>query len=119
PDDSIARAALDAQDQAAERARADAHAARDALAAHERAFATLSERQAVVAAEIRSWKARAGEAARRVTEMDKRAETLAAETAKLADIPDKLAGQLAEAEAKQAGLRTSATEAEAQERAAE
>lgn len=119
PDDAIARAALDAQDQAAERARADANAARDALAAHERAFAALSERQAVVAAESKSWKARAGEAARRVTEMEKRAEALAAEAAKLADLPDTLGRQRGEAEARQAGLRISVAEAETHEREAE
>ncbi|UNU44213.1 chromosome segregation protein SMC [Sphingopyxis sp. YF1] len=119
PDDAIARAALDAQDQTAERARADAGAARDALAAHERALAALSERQAVVAAEIKSWKARAGEAARRVTEMEKRAEALAAEAAKLADLPDRLGRQRSEAEEKQASLRTSVAEAETHEREAE
>ncbi|HMP45440.1 MAG TPA: chromosome segregation protein SMC [Sphingopyxis sp.] len=119
PDDTIARAALDAQEAAAERARADSNAARDALAAHDRAFAALSERQAVVAAEIKSWKARAGEAARRVTEMDKRAEALAAEAARLADLPEKLAAQRAEAEARQAALRDKVAEAEAQERDAE
>lgn len=119
PDDRIARAALDAQEAAAERARADASSARDAQTAHERAFAALSERQAVVAAEIKSWKARAGEAARRVTEMDKRADALAAEAAKLADVPARLAEQLAEAESRQASLREQVTAAEAQERAAE
>lgn len=119
PDDSIARAALDAEDQAAERARSDANSARDALTAHERRLATLSERQAVVAAEIKSWKARAGEAARRVTEMDKRADALAAEAAKLADAPEKLAEQRAAAEEQQAALRDQVAAAEAQERAAE
>ncbi len=119
PDDSIARAALDAEEQAAERARTDANAARDALAAHERTLASLSERQAVVSAEIKSWKARAGEAARRVTEMDKRAEALADEAAKLADAPAKLAEQRVAVEAQQAALRDKVAAAEAQERAAE
>ncbi|WP_137870413.1 chromosome segregation protein SMC [Sphingopyxis sp. 2PD] len=119
PDDSIARAALDAEEQAAERARSDANGAREALTAHERRLATLSERQAVVSAEIKSWKARAGEAARRVTEMDKRADTLAAEAAKLADAPEKLAEQRAAAEEQQAKLRDKVAAAEAQERAAE
>ncbi len=119
PDDSIARAALEAEEHAAERARSDAHAARDALAAHERTLAALSERQAVVTAEIKSWKARAGEAARRVTEMDKRADALAAEAAKLADAPAKLAEQRTAAEAQQAALRDRVAAAEAQERAAE
>ncbi len=119
PDDSIARAALEAEEHAADRARSDANAARDALAAHERTLASLSERQAVVSAEIKSWKARAGEAARRVTEMDKRADALAAEAAKLADVPAKLAQQRAAAEAQQADLREKVAAAEAQERAAE
>ncbi len=119
PDDSIARAALEAEEQAAERARADANNARDALAVHERTLAGLSERQAVVSAEIKSWKARAGEAARRVTEMDKRADALAAEAAKLADVPAKLAGQRATAETQQEALREKVAAAEAQERAAE
>ena len=119
PDDSIARAALDAEEQTAERARSDANSAREALTAHERRLATLSERQAVVSAEIKSWKARAGEAARRVTEMDKRADALAAEAAKLADAPEKLAEQRAAAEAQQAALRDKVAAAEAQERAAE
>jgi len=119
PDERLARAALDAEETATERARADAGTARDALAAHERTLASLSERQAVVSAEIKSWKARAGEAARRVTEMDKRAEALAAEAAKLADAPAKLAQQRAEAEARQTALREKVAAAEAQERAAE
>ena len=119
PDDSIARAALEAEEQGAERARTDANAARDALAAHERTLASLSERQAVVSAEIKSWKARAGEAARRVTEMDKRAEALGAEAAKLADVPARLADQRIAVEAQQTALREKVAAAETQERAAE
>lgn len=119
PDDSIARAALEAEERTAERARIDAGAARDALATHERTLAALSERQAVVNAEIKSWKARAGEAARRVTEMDKRADALAAETEKLADVPARLAQQRIAAETQQAALREKVAAAEAQERAAE
>ncbi|WP_194954401.1 chromosome segregation protein SMC [Sphingopyxis solisilvae] len=119
PDDGIARAALDAEEQAAERARSDANEARDALIAHERSLAALSERQAVVTAEIKSWKARAGEAARRVTEMDKRADTLAAEAEKLADAPARLAEQRGAAEEQQVALRDKVADAEAQERAAE
>lgn len=119
PDDSIARAALEAEEQSAERARSDANNARDALTAHDRTLATLSERQAVVSAEIKSWKARAGEAARRVTDMDKRADALAAEAAKLADLPAKLAEQRIAAEAQQAALREEVAAAETQEREAE
>ena len=119
PNERLACAALDAEEQVTERARADASTAQGALAAHERTLASLSERQAVVSAEIKSWKARAGEAARRVTEMDKRAEALAAEAAKLADVPARLAEQRAEAETRQATLRDKVAAAEAQERTAE
>lgn len=119
PDDQLARAALDAHERSTERARSDAAIARDAQAAHDRAFAALSERQAVVSAEIKSWKARAGEAARRVTEMDKRTDALASEAARLVDLPAKLAEQLAEADSRQAQLRDQVGAAEAQERAAE
>ena len=119
PDERLARAALDAGEQAADRARTAATDAQGTLAAHERTLATLSERQAVVGAEIRSWKARAGEAARRVTDMDKRADALAAEAAKLADLPERLAADRAIAEARQAELREKLTEAETRERAAE
>jgi len=119
PDEVIARAALDAGEQAADRARVGANDAQGALAAHERGLAALSERQAVVGAEIRSWKARAGEAARRVTDMDKRAETLAAEAARLAGLPDRLAADRAAAEARQAALREQVAAAEAREREAE
>ncbi len=119
PDERLARAALDAGEQAADRARAAATDAQGTLAAHERTLAALSERQAVVGAEIRSWKARAGEAARRVTDMDKRADALAAEAAKLANLPERLAADRAVAEARQAELREKLTEAETRERAAE
>lgn len=119
PDDGIARAALEAEEAAADRARNDAGEAREALAAHDRTLAALSERQAVVSAEIKSWKARAGEAARRITEMDKRAEGLAAEAAKLADLPERLAADRGAAEAQQAALREQVGGAEAREREAE
>ncbi|MCW0198104.1 chromosome segregation protein SMC [Sphingopyxis sp.] len=119
PDEALARAALEAEESATDRARAGANDAQGALAAHDRTLAALSERQAVVGAEIKSWKARAGEAARRVTDMDKRAEALAAEAAKLAGLPDKLAADRADAEMRQAGLREQVAAAEAQEREAE
>ena len=119
PDDSLARAALEGEESATDRARSDANGARDALADHERALAGLSERHAVVGAEIKSWKARAGEAARRVTDMDKRAEALAAEAAKLAGLPERLAADSEAAAARQTEVRGKVGAAEAQEREAE
>ncbi|MGN6290711.1 MAG: chromosome segregation protein SMC [Sphingopyxis terrae] len=119
PDDSLARAALEGEERATDRARGDANGARDALADHERALAGLSERHAVVGAEIKSWKARAGEAARRVTDMDKRVEALTTEAAKLAGLPEKLAADSEAAAARQAEVRGKVGAAEAQEREAE
>ncbi len=119
PDDSLARAALEGEESATDRARGDANGARDALADHERALAGLSERHAVVGAEIKSWKARAGEAARRVTDMDKRAEALTTEAAKLAGLPEKLAADSEAAAARQTEVRGKVSAAEAQEREAE
>jgi chromosome segregation protein len=119
PDDSLARAALEGEESATDRARSDANGARDALADHERALAGLSERHAVVGAEIKSWKARAGEAARRVTDMDKRAEALTTEAAKLAGLPEKLAADSEAAAARQTEARGKVGAAEAQEREAE
>ena len=119
PDDSLARAALEGEESATDRARGDANGARDALADHERALAGLSERHAVVGAEIKSWKARAGEAARRVTDMDKRAEALTTEAAKLAGLPERLAADSEAAAARQTEVRGKVGAAEAQEREAE
>ena len=114
PDDSLARAALEGEESATDRARGDANGARDALTDRERALAGLSERHAVVGAEIKSWKARAGEAARRVTDMDKRAEA-----AKLAGLPERLAADSEAAAARQTEVRGKVGAAEAQEREAE
>ncbi len=119
PDDSLARAALEGEESATDRARSDANGARDALADHERALAGLSERHAVVGAEIKSWKARAGEAARRVTDMDKRAEALTTENTKLAGLPERLAADSEAAAARQTEVRGKVGAAEAQEREAE
>src|SRR5690606_21216288 len=70
-------------------------------------------------AEIKSWKARAGEAARRVADMDKRAGALAADLEKLAHLPDKLAADRCAAEGQQSALREKVAEAELREREAE
>ena len=53
------------------------------------------ERLAANAAEGRGWRSRAGEAARRIAEMDKRDADLAAEADALAGRPDALAGEIA------------------------
>ena len=79
----------------------------------------MSERQAVVAAEIKSWKARAGEAARRHRNGQARPTRWPPGGTKLADAPEETAEQRAAAEEQQAALRDQVAAAEAQERAAE
>ena len=85
----------------------------------DRSIASDQERVAAAQAEVRGWKARSGEAAARIAEMDKRARAAEAETEQLADAPARLAAKIAEAEAGNAGLAAAASDAAASERAAE
>ncbi len=70
-------------------------------------------------AEHRSWKSRAGEAARRIDEMTKRAKAAEAEAQTLADAPAKLDAQIAALESDCATLTEAANAAIAAERRAE
>ena len=70
-------------------------------------------------AEHRNWKSRAGEAARRIDEMTKRAKAAEAEALTLADAPAKLDAQITALETDVTALSATATEAVAAERAAE
>ena len=72
-----------------------------------------------MAAEAKGWRARAGEAARRIAEMDKRDADLAAQAAALHDRPDALAAEIVALEASHANARAEADTAAAAERAAE
>jgi chromosome segregation protein len=102
---AAARAALpDGSDLATEvrRLQADAATAREAVASaratqasEARALAADRERRAAGDAEAKSWRARAGDAARRIAEADKRAGVLAAEREALADTPARLDARLA------------------------
>ncbi len=84
---------------------ANARAERVAI---DRGIAQDRERLAANAAEIRGWRARAGEAARRITEMDKRAADLTEEAATLADKPAALTAQIAQHEADHGTARAEA-----------
>ena len=70
-------------------------------------------------AEHRNWKSRAGEAARRIDEMTKRAKAAESEALTLADAPAKLDAQISSLETDVTALSATATEAVAAERAAE
>jgi chromosome segregation protein len=119
PDEALARGVQAAAEAAADRARSEALAAREAIGAHERAFAAIKERQAVCASEARSWKDRAGEAARRIGDMDKRGAALASELAQLTDAPERLAAAREALEAQRSEQGEATAAAEASERAAE
>ncbi len=62
------------------------------------------ERRAVAAAEIRGWQERAGEAERRIAEMNTRAAEITTELESMAGQPDILGAQIAEVEASRGGI---------------
>ena len=104
---------------AAEQARtavARAGAERSAL---EQGRVADGERLAAAEAEVRSWRARAGDAAKRGQELATRGEALAATAASLADRPATLAAALEAAVAEAARAGAAAAEAQAAERVAE
>ncbi|MBM3927883.1 MAG: chromosome segregation protein, partial [Sphingomonadales bacterium] len=85
----------------------------------DRDAATARERAAAAAAEAKGWKARAGEAARRIADMARRESTLAEERAGLAARPGQLADRIATTEQAAATARAEADSLAAAERAAE
>jgi chromosome segregation protein len=103
----------------AEARRANASNARTDRAQLDRAIAADRERLAAAEAEQRGWKARAGEAAKRIADMDKREAQLAAEAEAAEARPAELATQIAAHEAGHAELRTAAETAAVTEREAE
>ena len=65
------------------------------LSSLDQRLAQVRERRAVAMAEIRGWQDRAGEAERRIFEMNKRAAEIAAEQEAMAGRPDMLASEMA------------------------
>ncbi|MGN6270442.1 MAG: chromosome segregation protein SMC [Sphingomonas sp.] len=92
----------------AEGRRASVAQARTERATLDREIAARRERRAAAEAEQRNWKARAGEAARRITDMDKRETALAAERAALADRPAALDAEIEALTADHQAARTAA-----------
>ncbi len=105
PDGSGTAQRLASRDGAATAARSALTTLRDEIATLERGIARLREQQIEAQAESRGWKARAGEAARRISAMAERQAQIAAEQAKLADKPEALAAGIAAAEADQVALQ--------------
>ena len=119
PDGSATRARVATLSHAAEAARtatADARAQRSAL---DRDIAADRERLNQGQADAKSWRARSGDAARRIADMAKRADALAEEAAVLAARPTILDRRLGEVDAEHTAARAAADAAQAAERAGE
>ncbi|MEI9849505.1 MAG: chromosome segregation protein SMC, partial [Sphingomonas sp.] len=119
PDGSATRERVAKLGAEAETRRATVASARAERGTLEREIASSRERIAAAGAESRSWKARAGEAARRIAEMDKRAAELAEESDTLAGRPAALDSAIAEAEAASEAARAESAAAQAAEAQAE
>jgi chromosome segregation protein len=103
----------------AEARRATVGQARADRASTERAHAADRERLAAAQADTRSWRARAGEAAKRIADMDARAAGLAADIDALADRPSALDTDIARLNADHAAARAMADTSAAAEQAAD
>ena len=108
PDGSETRDAVARLSSEAETRRTAVANARAERAALDRGIAQDRERLAANGAEVRGWRARAGEAARRIAEMDKRAADLATEAETLADRPAALAAEIAALETSHGTARAEA-----------
>jgi chromosome segregation protein len=119
PDTSATPATVITLQREAEHRRAAVAEARAARTAIERAAEDARTRLAAAQADVKSWRARAGDAARRIADMGKREAEITAETAAIAARPDELAGAIAEAAAAHGSARKAADDLAAAERAAE
>ncbi|NIJ31218.1 chromosome segregation protein [Sphingomonas insulae] len=108
PDGRDAAAAVAALSHAADRCRAAVAQAREQRAMLGRAVQANRERLAAAQADGRSWRARAGEAARRIAEMDKRDAALALEAEGIAARPAALDAAIAAQDAEHTAARTQA-----------
>jgi chromosome segregation protein len=87
PDPESGRASLAAAQAQNEAARTSLQAAMAALAAHDQALAVARERVSAQHSDMKSWEARSGEAARRLSDMERRFEEIAEERAVTAAKP--------------------------------
>ena len=119
PDGSATRDQVAVLSRDADRARTAVATARGERAQHERALNDARARLAAASAEAKGWKARAGEAARRIAEMANREARLADEIDALANRPAALVAKIAESEAGHAALRADADATQCAERETE
>jgi chromosome segregation protein len=119
PDGSATGAKVAALSGEADTRRTAAAAARADRATLEREIAGARERASAAQAEAQGWKSRAGEAARRIAEMDRRGVDLAEERAILAAKPAALDAAVGEAEVASETLRGQSSAAQLAEQQAE
>ncbi len=119
PDGGETRALVAALGQASEQARAAASRLQADKTMAERAMAGDRERLTATDAEARGWRARAGEAAKRITTMAARSESIANERRAIEDQPASLAARIADLAASGATLTQAAQTARQTEAQAE
>ncbi len=90
PDPAAGRASLEAARAKNEAARSNLQARAAQLAAHDQALAVARERAAAQRSDMANWQARSGDAARRLSEMEIRAEEIEEERAIIAAKPEGL-----------------------------
>ena len=95
PEGAETRTLVTSLSQASEKARFSVSQLQADQALADRALASDRERMSAADAEARSWRARAGEAAKRIAAMVERGETIAAERDTLTHQPDQLAAEIA------------------------
>ena len=116
PDGSATAERLSGREHEAENARAALATVRDAIATLDRKIARERESQVEAQAEGRGWKARTGEAARRISNMAAREEEIGTERAILASKPAAMDARIAEAEGARNAANIAVAEALATER---
>jgi chromosome segregation protein len=119
PDGSATGALVARLQSASEITRANAAQIKTDSAALERSLSADRDRLASSQSEARNWKSRSGEAAARITEMEKRATLAQSEAERLSEAPAKLDAQIEALKADNAALTTTASDAAAVERTSE
>ncbi len=104
PDPESGRATLNAAQARHEAARTGLQAALAALASHDQSLAVARERTAAQRGDIKGWEARAGDAARRLAEMERRFEEIAEERSVVAAKPAGLMREIEQGDAVRARL---------------
>ncbi len=116
PDGSATAERLGGREREAEAARAALTEVRDAIATLDRTIAREREAQVEAQAEGRGWKARTGEAVRRISGMAAREDEISTERAILASKPEAMDARIAEAEGARDAANVAVSEALAAER---